>query len=384
MYRRILTSPLHANTSFFLFGPRGTGKTTWLRAQIPHALFIDLLDSSYYQDLLVKPHRLADIIGNKPVKWIVLDEIQRVPELLNEVHRLIETTAYRFVLTGSSARALRRKGVNLLAGRAIQYHFYPLTAMELAADFSLEKSLKWGHLPTVFGAIEPAKYLTTYVQTYLREEVLQEGLTRNIGQFSRFLEIASFSQGCVLNMSEISRELGVDRMTVVNYFSILEDLLIGYMLPVFSKRSKRRLTSHSKFYFFDTGVFRAIRPMGPLDSPEEAAGPGLETLVLQELQAINAYFELGYTLFYWRTATGQEVDFVLYGQGGLIAIEVKRSHSIQSRDLRGLNLFKSDYPIAQCYCFYGGSREEQIGDVSLIPIHRALPQLKALLTPSVL
>lgn len=338
-----------------------------------------MLEFDLYNDLLARPGRLESLIPPGFSDWIILDEIQRIPDLLNEVHRLIENLNLTFVLTGSSARTLRKKGVNLLAGRALTYRMYPLTTIELGNDFKLVNSLKWGHLPSISSEIEPGLYLKAYVQTYLREEVLQEGLTRNLGSFSRFLETASFSQGAVLNISEIAREAGIERMRVTSYFSILEDLLLASRLPVFTKRAKRRVTVHPKFYYFDVGVFRSLRPMGPLDSPAEAEGPGLETLCYQELSAINDYYKYGYDLYYWRTGNGVEVDFILYGSRGLLAFEIKRSNRFSTKDLRGLKLFSSDYPEAKLYFLYGGSREQYENNVTIIPIEKALKILPAIL-----
>jgi predicted AAA+ superfamily ATPase len=243
----------------------------------------------------------------------------------------------------------------------------------------LENSLKWGHLPSISSEKEPGLYLKAYVQTYLREEVLQEGLTRNLGSFSRFLETASFSQGAVLNISEIAREAGIERMRVTSYFSILEDLLLASRLPVFTKRAKRRITAHPKFYYFDVGVFRSLRPMGPLDSPAEAEGPGLETLCYQELSAINDYYNYGYNLYYWRTGNGVEVDFILYGPKGLLAFEIKRSSRFSTKDLKGLKMFASDYPEAKLYFLYGGSREQYESNVTIMPVEKALKELPEIL-----
>jgi uncharacterized protein len=379
MYLRILHLPLETGRSFFLFGPRGTGKTTWLHDRIPDALFFDLLESGIYTELLARPERIVEMLVSPENRWIVIDEIQRIPMLLNEVHRLIESRGYRFVLTGSSARTLRRKGVNLLAGRALSYHMYPLTAGEIGQDYSLEKALEIGHLPSVWVGAPPHEYLSSYIKTYLREEVLQEGLTRNIGAFSRFIETASFSQGDVLNQSQVARESAVERKTASGYFSILEDLLISFSLPVFSRRAKRRLVGHSKFYFFDTGVYRSIRPSGPLDSLQEIAGIALETLVHQELRAVNDYYRLGYSLYFWRTATGLEVDFILYGPRGLVAIEVKHSGRISTRDLSGLRAFGSDYPEARCILIYMGEREEVRDEIRVLPAKVAIVSLKQIL-----
>ena len=382
MYSRLLNIPLDHDKSFFLFGPRGTGKTTWIKSSFSDALYFDLLEFDLYNDLLARPGRLENLIPPGFQNWIILDEIQRIPELLNEVHRLIENFHYKFILTGSSARTLRKKGVNLLAGRALTYKMYPLTAVELGESFCLKKSLAWGHLPSIPSEKKPDFFLKAYVQTYLREEVLQEGLTRNLGSFSRFLETASFSQGSVLNISEIARESGIERMRVTNYFSILEDLLLASLLPVFTRRAKRRMISHPKFYYFDVGIFRTLRPMGPLDSPQEAEGPGLETLCFQELSAINDYFNYEYDLYYWRTSNGVEVDFILYGPKGLLAFEIKRSSRISKKDLNGLKSFASDYPEAKLYMLYGGSRQEYTDNISILPVEKALKELPIILKNS--
>jgi uncharacterized protein len=258
-----------------------------LKENFPKSIYFDLLDSKIYRTFLATPEKLENFIPENYKNWIILDEVQKVPNLLNEVHRLIESKNYKFILTGSNARSLRKKGINLLAGRALTYYFHPLTQEELGKDFSLARSLKFGQLPMAYTASDPDKFLDSYLQTYLKEEILQEGLTRNIENFSRFLEIASFSQGGVLNTSEVARESQLGRKTVENYFSILEDLLIGVRVPVFCKHSKRKLISHNKFYYFDAGVFRSLRPRGPLDSESEIDGAALETLFMQEISALN-------------------------------------------------------------------------------------------------
>ena len=379
MFERLFKKPLESRKSFFLFGPRGTGKTTWLKHHLPRALFVNLLQSEFYNRLSANPGHLRDLIPPDYTDWIIIDEVQRIPALLNEVHDLIESRGLNFILTGSSARTLRRKGVNLLAGRALTYRMHPLTVTEQQDAFRLRDSLQFGHLPARFSESDPGRYLKDYVQTYLREEVMQEGLTRNIGHFSHFLEVASFSQGATLNISSVAREAHIERSAAENYFSILEDLLIAVRLPVFSRRARRKLISHKKFYFFDTGVFRAIRPVGPLDSDAEMDGPALETLVLQELRAVNDYHEYGYRIFFWRTRNDLEVDFVLYGPRGLLAIEIKRSTRLQPRDARALREFKKDYPPARCYVFFGGSTPLYMGDIIALPMESALTNLRELL-----
>ena len=380
MFERLIEKPLESRKSFFLFGPRGTGKTTWLKRHLPRALFVNLLQSEFYNRLSANPGHLRDLIPPNHTDRVIIDEVQRIPALLNEVHDLIEARRLNFVLTGSSARTLRRRGVNLLAGRALTYRMHPLTVTEQQDAFRLRDSLQFGHLPARLSESDPGRYLKDYVQTYLREEVMQEGLTRNIGHFSRLLEVASFSQGATLNISSVAREAHIERSAAENYFSILEDLLIAVRLPVFSRRAGRKLVSHEKFYFFDTGVFRAIRPVGPLDSEAEMDGPALETLVLQELRAVNDYHEYGYRIFFWRTRNNLEVDFVLYGPRGLLAIEIKRSTRIQPRDARALREFKKDYPPAKCYLFFGGSTPLYMDDIIALPMERALTDLRELLS----
>jgi uncharacterized protein len=379
MFKRLLKLPLNGTSSIFLFGPRGTGKTSWIKAHLPDSLYLDLLDFSLYSSLSASPDRLETLIPKGFTNWIVLDEVQRVPELLNEIHRLIEHKKLRFLLTGSSARSLKRKGINLLAGRALRYNMHPLTVQEIGNDFNLAHALQFGLLPTAVTHADPKKYLESYVQTYLREEVLQEGLSRNIGTFNRFLEIASFSQGNLVNYSEIARELGVNRLMVSNNFEILEDLLLAVRLTAFAQRAKRKIVAHQKFYFFDAGVFKIIRPTGPLDSPEETDGAALETLFLQSLIAINDYLELGYTIHFWRTSDGTEVDFILYGPKGLHAFEIKRVGLIQNKSLKGLRNFKEDYPEAKLYLLFGGKNKEYHGDIQAIPFEQALKDLPQLI-----
>jgi predicted AAA+ superfamily ATPase len=298
-----------------------------------------------------------------------------VPQVLNEVHRLIEERKTRFILTGSSARSLRRKGTNLLAGRALTFRMHPLTSMELGVDARFDASLVRGRLPQALAAADPKAFLKAYVQTYLREEVQQEGFARNLGSFSRFLEAASFSQGSMLNVAEVARDCAVERKTVSGYFEILEDLLLASTLPVFRRRAKRRLVSHPKFYFFDAGVYRAIRPAGPLDRPEEIDSACLESLVYQELVALNDYLGLGYEISYWRTSSGADVDFVLYGERGIVALEVKRTRRTSKADLTGLSLFRSDYPGARCVLLFGGSRREYREGIELVPVEEGLAGL---------
>ena len=378
MYSRLIKPP--GDKSFFLFGPRGTGKTTWVKTTFPQAVYIDLLEAELYNDLLANPQRLENLIPLDFRDRVIIDEVQRVPELLNEIHRLIEKYRCRFILTGSSARKLRQKGHNLLAGRALTYSLHPLTRIELGKDFKLDHSLRFGHLPAVYSETDPKGYLESYVKTYLEEEVRQEGLTRNLSAFARFLESVSFSQGSTLNISSVARDCAVERKVVENYFMILEDLLIGHRVPVFTKKAKRRLAVHPKFYFFDVGVYRTLRPAGPLDLPEEIDGMAFETLIFQELMAVNASLQLGYKVFYWRTSNNMEVDFVLYGNRGILALEVKRTRKVSSKMLSGLKSFLKDYPMAKTYFIYGGQRRLRENDVEILPVDIFLSEIADILS----
>ncbi len=296
------------------------------------------------------------------------------------MHRLIETRGSKFIITGSSARALRKKGVNLLAGRALTKQMHPLTSYELGAQFSLTTSLQFGNLPSIYTYEDPKNYLASYVKIYLREEVLQESLTRNLNLFAKFLEVASFSQGDVTNYTRIAKETSSNRHTIANYFDILEDLLIAHRIPIFKKRAKRNMASRPKFYFFDVGVYRSLRPQGVLDSTEELEGAVLETLFLQQAMALNAYFELDYNFYYWRTQNQLEVDFILYGNNSFFAFEIKRKSNLNKADFKAIKTFAADYPMAKYYLLYGGQTHYYYqDDIEVIPFSQALASLKTLL-----
>jgi predicted AAA+ superfamily ATPase len=359
---RFISSP---ESSFFLFGPRGTGKSTWLRGARPDAIWLDLLDPAAQRLYLARPERLRELIDGRPdVADVVIDEIQKVPALLDVVHALAESNKHlRFVLTGSSARKLRRGAANLLAGRLVQAHMHPFMAAELGAAFDLNQALIMGLVPLVWNATEPAATLRAYASLYLREEVQAEALVRDIGAFARFLESISFSQGSMLNLAEVARDCQVGRKTVEGYLAILEDLLLSFRVPVFSKRAKRLLVTHEKFYFFDAGVYRSLRPTGPLDRPEEIAGMALESMVAQHLRAWIDYRASGAQLYYWRTKSGSEVDFVVYGADVFCAIEVKHAARVSSKDLRALKAFREDYPEAKTYLLYMGKERLAIDGI---------------------
>jgi predicted AAA+ superfamily ATPase len=378
MYPRIFKPAI--KSSYFLFGPRGSGKSSWLKTHYKKSNYVDLLDAEIFYDLTAQPKNLSKYITDNKYP-VIIDEVQKIPALLDEVHRLIESKKYLFVLTGSSARKLKKSGVNLLAGRALTYNFYPLTSVEMKDDFDMSFALKYGLLPMATKAENPKKFLQSYVATYLKEEVQQEGLTRNMPAFHRFLQAASFSQGAPLNISNVASDCSVERKVVEDYFSILRDLLLSIELPVFSKKGKRELIKKSKFYFFDTGVYQAIRPRGPLDSDAEINGFALETLVLQNIKAINDYQDMGYEIFYWHTRKHQEIDFVLYGKKRIIAIEVKSSSRLRDQDFESLKLFKEDYPVAETFIIYGGTEEKNLHGVQIIPAKQFFHDIQNILKP---
>ena len=381
MYTRLLNPP--KNHSYFLFGPRGTGKTTFLQSEYPHAHYIDLLRADVYTTYLANPEKLEKSIPPNFTDFIIIDEIQRVPELLNEVHRLIESPAhYKFILTGSSARKLRHQGVNLLAGRAYLYYMHPLTINELGADFNLAKSLQLGTLPACLTADNPQGYLDSYLGSYLEQEINQEGLTRNLSAFYRFLQVASFSQGSPLNTSSIAREVSVQVKVVDNYFSILIDLLIGVLLPSWTRRAKRRLVHRPKFYFVDAGLYNTARPSGYLDKQSEIGGIALETLFFSHLRAVNDYYQLRYTFSYYQTASGQEIDFVAYGKNGFFAFEIKLGAGFSPSWTRALTSFGKDYPEAKLYLIYTGSTTLYHNNITILPVETALKNLTDILTSS--
>jgi predicted AAA+ superfamily ATPase len=374
MHKRFFTPP---QQSYFLFGPRGTGKSTWLKQQYPNAYWIDLLDPKVFRFFTASPEKLSQILEEHPgQKIVVIDEVQKVPDLLNVVHSIIEDKkGYQFILTGSSARKLKKQGVNLLGGRALLRYMPPFFAAELGSDFDLSKNLIQGMLPIVLDSPTPKDVLRAYAGIYLKEEVQAEGLVRNIGDFARFLETMSFSHASVINTSNISRECQIARKTVDGYLLILEDLLLSFNLSVFRRKAKRALSSHQKFYYFDAGVFNSLRPNNLFDQETEKEGLALEGLVAQHLKSwVDAQGE-NYQLHFWRTSSQVEVDFIVTGSDCFLAIEVKNGTTIHPADLRSLETFKEDYPQAQPILLYRGKQRYKEKGILCIPVQEYLAKI---------
>jgi predicted AAA+ superfamily ATPase len=363
--------------SFFLFGPRGTGKSTWIEMVFDDPFIINLLEPDTFRRFAARPEILLDLVrGQSKQSPVVIDEVQKVPGMLDAVHQLLEEKrGLQFVLTGSSARKLKRTGVDLLAGRAVMKPMHPFMAAELGERFNLHEALHHGLLPVIFASSTPQESLRSYTSLYLKEEVQLEGFVRNIGNFARFLEAVSFSHASVLNISNIARESEVERKTVEGYMNILEDLLIAHRLPVFSKRAKRQVSRQPKFYLFDAGVYRSLRPRGPLDRPQEIDGGALEGLVAQHLKAWIAYGKERFELYFWRTRSGVEVDFIVYGEEGFWAIEVKNSSKVRDQDLRPLRTFQKDFPECHPLLLYRGSDRLYRHGILCLPCEEFLRQL---------
>jgi len=364
--KRDINTPL---TSFFLFGPRGTGKSTFVKSLIARdSLYIDFLDPDTFRVYAAYPETLIKTINSiNPVK-VIIDEVQKVPQILDVVHKIMEEKKIQFILTGSGARKLKKEGADLLGGRALYCRMHPFTASELGTSFSIDKALQTGLIPVVDRSPQPSKTLSAYVDIYLREEIMAEGLVRNLGAFTRFLEIISYSHGAVLNVSNIARECQTSRGIVTGYIDIIEDLLLAYRLPVFAKRAKRKTASHPKFYLFDNGLYRRLRQRGPLDIESEISGPALEGLVGQHLRAYSDFSLPETKLYFWRSMAGNEVDFVLYGGKTFSAIEVKNAKVLRPTDYNGLASFGDDYPEATLILLYGGSVPMRHKNISVVPV----------------
>ncbi|MFA5140362.1 MAG: AAA family ATPase [Elusimicrobiota bacterium] len=367
MFTRILKKP---EDSILLVGPRGTGKSTWIREHFKDAVTYDLLDSSEALRFARDPSLLYKEVSILPAgSWVVVDEVQKAPALLDEVHRLIEQRGLRFILSGSSARKLRRGGTNLLAGRALLTPFFPLVSQEVGFDLPDMRQLRYGMLPKAFLSDRPQGYLRTYASTYLKEEIQAEALTRSIGAFSRFLEVASRQNGQITNVSNIARDAQVPRPTVACYFEILADTLIGSWLPAWKLKRATKQARHPKFYFFDPGIGRALSERLPYPPTEEESGVLLETWILNELRAYLSYSGLDYPIYYWSSPDRVEVDFFLETARGYLALEAKSAPAWRSAFGRGLQRLRSEMGggSVRCLGVYGGARKADFNGITIMP-----------------
>lgn len=373
MFERYLQLNQDIEMSSFLFGARQTGKSTILRRQFPNAVFIDLLDSELRLRFQRRPSLFYEMLRTKePNSIVVIDEIPEVPELLNEVHRLISERGLIFILCGSSARKLKRKGYNTLGGRAYPCYFYPLISAEIP-DFDLDRALLHGMLPTHYLSRNPRKMLSAYVDVYLREEIREEALVRNLGSFQRFFEVAALTDGEIVNYANIATECGVSAQTIKGYFGILEDTLIGYMIPAYTKTMKRRLVQAPRFYFFDVGLACHLLRRHSLTRGTPEYGHAFEHFVIQELIAYIGYNHTEEKLSYWRTHTGIEVDAVI--GDARIAIEIKSSEDVQKRHLKGLKSFGEDYPDSRRILVSLDRINRKEDDIELIYVYDFLSNL---------
>ena len=360
--RSLDLNALLANKSHFLFGPRQTGKSFLIRQTLPKARVYDLLDTSTFLALSQRPQRIAEELPSGTPPVVVIDEIQRLPSLLNEVHRLIEQRGVRFLLTGSSARKLRRGGVNLLGGRARTRHLHPLTSHELGARFDLARVLRAGLLPSIYFSDDPRADLEAYAGTYLREEVMAEGATRNIPAFGRFLRIAALCNATMVNFTNVANDSQVPRTTVYEYFGILKDTLVLHELPAWRRSVKRKPIVSSKYYFFDPGVVASLQGRQvALGTPE--FGELFETWLHHELISHRDY-QSGEPLTYWRSTSGFEVDFIL---GDHTGVEAKAKETVGPQDLRGLAALAEEKLLERHICVSLEPRRRIVRGIEIWP-----------------
>lgn len=375
MLTRIFNLNEELDGSIFLFGARQTGKTTLLLQQFPDTIYFDLLDHGIKARLTRNPEQLYQMLQDKAEgTLIIIDEIAEVPELLNEVHRLISGKGLRFILCGSSARKLKRKGHNTLGGRALPVYLYPLVSAEIP-DFDLDRAVNFGMLPSYYLAQNPRRRMAAYIDVYLKEEIKEEALVRNLDAFQRFLEIAALTDGEMVNMNNIAQDCGVHATTVNAYFDILEDTLIGYRIPAFTKVMKRRLVQAPRFYFFDVGVTNYLLHRKDLVRGSTDYGHAFEHLVIQELIAYLHYTHSEERLTYWHTYTGLEVNAVI--GDARVAIEIKSAEEVQTRHLKGLKAFAEEHPACRLFIVSLDIFTRRIGDIQCIYVLDFFRQLWA-------
>ncbi|MDL1981517.1 MAG: AAA family ATPase [Deltaproteobacteria bacterium] len=375
--KRILDIDLPPRQSAFLWGPRKTGKSTYLKERFPHSLVYDFLQTDLFLEFSRQPSLLRERLlakGNDVLNYpVILDEVQKVPQILDEVHWLIENKGLRFILCGSSARKLKRGKANLLGGRAWRYEMFPLVTAELE-NLNLLRVLNRGMMPDHYLQESYKKALRAYTQDYLKEEVFDEGLTRNIPAFSRFFDAMGYSHGELTNYSNIARECGVDSKTVKEYYQILVDTLLGTRIEPFKRRQNRQVIIRAaKFYLFDVGVAGAITKRHIEEEKGELFGKAFEHFILMEIAAHNSYNELDYEINFWRTKSGLEVDFVL--GGGEVAIEVKGTTHVKKRDLRPLTAFIEEYSPRKALVVCNEREERVHGRIRIIPYRKFLRDL---------
>lgn len=364
MLNRILQISSELDDSIFLFGARQTGKSTILRQQFPKAVYIDLLDTEVKSRLSRRPVLLYETIKDKPENTLVIiDEIPEVPELLNEVHRLISERHIIFILCGSSARKLKRKGKNTLGGRALPVYLYPFVSAEIP-DFDIDHAVSYGMIPSHYLAKNPQRRLAAYIQVYLKEEIKEEALVRNLNAFQRFLEVAALTDGEMVNNNNIAQDCGVSATTVSAYFDILEDTLIGYRIPAFAKVMKRRLVQAPRFYYFDVGIANHLLHRKELVRGTTDYGHAFEHLVVQEIYAWMHYTHSEEQLSYWRTYTGLEVDVVI--GDARVAIEIKSVEEVMTRHLKGLKTFGEEHPQSRRIIVSLDKFNRHMGDIECI------------------
>lgn len=375
MIERKLQIDSDLEDSIFLMGARQTGKSTFLRTRFPDSIYIDLLDTSVASRFKRTPSLLYDTLADRPQgTLVIIDEIPEVPELLNEVHRLMSEKGIVFILCGSSARKLKRKGYNTLGGRAYPMYLCPFVSAEIP-DFDLNRAINHGMLPPHYLAKNPSKRMAAYIDVYLKEEIKQEALVRNLAAFQRFLEVAALTDGEMINNNNIAQDCGVSANTVSGYFDILEDTLVGFRLPAFAKVMKRRLVQAARFYYFDVGIVNHLLRRGELVRGTAEYGHAFEHFVIQELRAWLIYNERGEQLTYWRTHTGVEVDAVV--GDARIAIEIKSVEEVLPRHVKGLKSFAADYPSARLIIVSLDPFNRRLGDVECIYVLDFLKRLWA-------
>lgn len=377
MFTRLLKPP---KGSILLLGPRGTGKSTWIKQHYKNAPVYNLLDTREALRLSKNPSAIFDELHPlSSGSWVVIDEVQKVPALLDEVHRLIEDYGLKFVLSGSSARKLKRGGGNLLAGRAALIHMFPLVSAEVDFKLDVEHVLRWGMLPLAVTGEDASSYMRTYAEVYLQEEIRGEALTRNIGHFGRFLEVAARQNGQVTSVAGISRDAEVARQTVRGFFDILVDTLIGSWLEAWKLKRATKQVAHPKFYFFDPGVARALSGRSPYPPSAEEMGALFETWMLNELRAYLAYSRLNYPLYFWSSHDGVEVDVLCETSREFVAIEFKSSARWDRKFNKGLVRMKEEWgqKKARYIGVYTGVREARFGHIQVLPVMKFLKSLWA-------